>query len=78
MEGIEGHDGCQAAVDRGGLEALVGLLGDEAVDVVKGDGAGRPVADAGCELLEVVAVIAPGAGLGVAAAHPIDEAFNLG
>jgi hypothetical protein len=29
-------------------------------------------------LLKVVAIIAPSTGLGIAAAHPIDEAFDLG
>jgi hypothetical protein len=53
------------------------LQANEAVYVVEGHRAGGPVADGGGELLEVVVVVTPGTGLGVAAAQPVDEAVNL-
>ena len=64
QEGVERGDGRQAAVDGRRLQPAGDLLGDKAVDVVKGDGLGWPVADDGDELLEVAAVVAPGAGAG--------------
>jgi len=35
--GVKGHDGCQAAVDGGGLIALRELEADEAIDVMEVD-----------------------------------------
>jgi hypothetical protein len=78
QEDVERGDGCQAAVDGARLQTAGDLLGDKAVDVAKGDGLGWPVADDGDELLEVAAKVAPGVGVGIASAHPVDKAIDLG
>jgi hypothetical protein len=45
---------------------------------VEGDGLGWPVADDGGELLEVAAVVAPGAAVGIAPAQPVDKRLDFG
>ena len=54
------------------------MRGRKAVYVVEGDRAEWLVADHVDELIKVVAANAPGAGIGVAAAQPVDETFNFG
>jgi hypothetical protein len=70
--------GGTAAVDRGGLVASRDLVFDETVDILVGDLAGRAVSDHGGELLQIVAVIAPGTRVGVATSQPVDETLNIG
>jgi len=75
---VQRQDGCQAAVDGGRLEATRYLAVDELVDNAKGDLGWWAVAGQGGELVEIVRVVPPGAGGGVAAANPVDEVFDLG
>jgi hypothetical protein len=74
----ERQDSCQAAVDRGGLEAVRNLDVDKVVDVAVGDHGRRAVANYSSELPEIVCIVSPGARLGIAAAHPVDEVIDLG
>jgi len=78
QEGVEGGDGRQPAVDSAGLEALVGLIGDKAVDVAECDFAGWTVPGKGRELEQVVAVVAPRARRWIAAAEPVDKRLDFG
>jgi len=77
-EGVEGNDGCKAAVDGGGLKAPRFLGVHKAVDLAEGDRSGCHVSDLRGELAQVVVVVLPGAGVGVAPAHPVDELVDLG
>jgi hypothetical protein len=49
-------------------------LDNELVYVSKGDDAGWSISDNFDKLLEVITIIAPGAGRGIPAALPVDEA----
>jgi len=74
---VEGHQRCEATIDRAGLIAFGRLLRDKAIHVMEVDRLWDAVADCCGELTQVVAVIAPGAGRRVATAQPIDEGFDL-
>ncbi len=53
------------------------LLGDETINILKLDRAGRLISDDLNELLEVVTVVPPSARMGIAAALSVDEAIDL-
>jgi hypothetical protein len=76
--GVEGEDGCQAAIDGGGLEPAADLAIDKLVDIAKRDFVGSAVANDGHELAQVIAIVAPGAGVRISAANPVDERFDFG
>ena len=61
-----------------GLKPRLDLAADEPVYIPEGDLARRAVADQRQELVQVVWVIAPGAGGGIATAHPVDERLDFG
>src|SRR5690606_13321091 len=76
-EGVEGHDGRQAPVDGGGLETTGRLGHHEGIHIVESNGSRWLVANHGHKLLQVVAVIAPGARLRVTPAHPAHNTVNV-
>jgi hypothetical protein len=76
-ENIECKHGRNAAVDRAGFEASFGLDGDEMVYVAMSDLFGIAIPDDLDELVQVIAIIPPGARLWIAAVHPIDEPFDF-
>ena len=78
QESVQREDGCQAAIDGGGLEPFGSLQADEAVDIAKGDGVGCAIPHQVGELPQVVGVVLPGARPGITAAYPVDELLDLG